>query len=194
MYREKAVSDAIAGVTVGLTVIPQVNLVSIVINIVLAPLLLLLLLPLFFCQVNMIITRASPMQWWLGSSLNMVFTPPSWDALPIASLAGATSRIRSQPFYKYLRIIYNDELFSARKTSQSVPRRSWRSWLAFMRRSRSSKPSPSCLSMFQYGPDYAVLLAFLSGLIILSCGMLRFIPPIPQPTSPHPQSPSDWPQ
>ena len=29
--------------------------------------------------------------------------------------------------------------------------------------------------MFQYGPDYAVLLAFLSGLIILSCGMLRFI-------------------
>ena len=37
MYREKAVSDAIAGVTVGLTVIPQVNLVSIVINIVLAP-------------------------------------------------------------------------------------------------------------------------------------------------------------
>ena len=106
MYREKAVSDAIAGVTVGLTVIPQVNLVSIVINIVLAPLLLLLLLPLFFCQVNMIITRASPMQWWLGSSLNMVFTPPSWDALPIASLAGATSRIRSQPFYKYLRIIY----------------------------------------------------------------------------------------
>ena len=127
MYREKAVSDAIAGVTVGLTVIPQVNLVSIVINIVLAPLLLLLLLPLFFCQVNMIITRASPMQWWPGSSLNMVFTPPSWDALPIASLAGATSRIRSQPFYKYLRIIYNDELFSARKTSQSVPRRSWRS-------------------------------------------------------------------
>ena len=107
MYREKAVSDAIAGVTVGLTVIPQVNLVSIVINIVLAPLLLLLLLPLFFCQVNMIITRASPMQWWLGSSLNMVFTPPSWDALPIASLAGATSRIRSQPFYKYLRIIMN---------------------------------------------------------------------------------------
>ena len=37
MYREKAVSDAIAGVTVGLTVIPQVNLVNIVINIVLAP-------------------------------------------------------------------------------------------------------------------------------------------------------------
>ena len=132
MYREKAVSDAIAGVTVGLTVIPQVDLVSIVINVVLAPLLLLLLLvpslfPLFFCQVNMIITRASPMQWWLGSSLNMVFTPPSWDALPIASLAGATSKIRSQPFYKYLRIIYNDKLFSARKTSQSVPRRSWRS-------------------------------------------------------------------
>ena len=118
MIREKAVSDAIAGVTVGLTVIPQVLAFDrlpaalgkirgsiFLINLPLSathyfgnPNLRLwkhlilpahILITLFCKQVLMTMkSRVLPMLWWLGWSPNMDSTPPSWVASLIVSSGG----------------------------------------------------------------------------------------------------------